>query len=182
MTKPFALWLTGLPASGKSSISKVLLKLLRKRDIDPVILESDTFRKYFTPHTTHSEEDRVLFYQGMVEVASMFLSHDVPVLIDATGNRRVYRASARERFPLFAEVFVDCPLELCMERDPKGIYRKGREGLATTVPGLQTEYEPPLHPEIHIRSDRDDPETAARMILDFLISSEWIPSRKLYRV
>jgi adenylylsulfate kinase len=182
MSKPFTLWMTGLPASGKSSISAVLVAQLRKRNIDPVVLESDVFRKYFTPHATYSEDDRVLFYQGMVEVAAAFVEHDIPVIIDATGNRRAYLAPARERLPVFAEVFVECPLEICVERDPKGIYRKARDGSATTVPGVQAEYEPPLHPEVRIRSDREDPESAARKILDFLISSEWIPSRKLYRV
>lgn len=182
MIRPFVLWLTGLPASGKSSIAAALLALLRKRSVDPAVLESDTFRKYFTPHATHSEEDRVLFYQGIVEVAALLVDRQIPVVIDATGNRRTYRAPARERFPLFAEVLVDCPLEICMERDPKGIYRKGLDGTATTVPGLQAEYEAPLHPELRIRSDRESPDEGARKILDFLISSEWIPSKKLYRV
>jgi adenylylsulfate kinase len=182
MAKPFALWITGLPASGKSSITAALVAALHKRSIDPAVLESDVFRKYFTPHATHSEEDRALFYQGMVEVAGMFVARDLPVIIDATGNRRAYRSPARDRLPVFAEVFVDCPLEVCMARDPKGIYRMAREGGATTVPGLQAEYEPPIHPEVRIRADREDPESAARKIVDFLISSEWIPSRRLYRV
>src|SRR5690349_6700187 len=115
MNKPFVLWITGLPSSGKSTIVAALVRLLRKRDVDPVVLESDVFRKYFTPNATHSEEERILFYQGMVEVAAGFVDHDVPVVIDATGNRRAYRAPARERFPAFAEVFVDCPLERCIE-------------------------------------------------------------------
>ena len=182
MTPPFALWFTGLPASGKSSIAAAVATRLRARGVDPVVLESDVFRRYFTPQSTHSEEDRVHFYGGMVEVAAKFLDHGVPVLIDATGNRRAYRAPARERCSLFAEVFVDCPLEVCIERDPKGIYRKGIAGSAATVPGLQTEYEPPIHPEIHIQSDREDPDEAARKVVDFLIRGEWIPSRKLYRV
>jgi adenylylsulfate kinase len=182
MTTAFALWITGLPASGKSTITAELVDRLRARGVDPVVLESDTFRRYFTPQATHSEEDRVQFYTGIVEIAARFLERGVPVLIDATGNRRAYRAPARERFPLFAEVHVDCPLERCIERDPKGIYRMGLQGTATSVPGLQAEYEPPIHPEVHIRSDREDPPSAARKILDFLILSEWIPSRKLYRV
>jgi len=182
MTEPFTLWLTGLPASGKSSITKVLVRLLHDRDVDPVVLESDTFRKYFTPDATHSEADRVLFYRGMVEVARLFTAHGVPVILDATGNRRSYRAPAREYLAPFAEVLVDCPLEICVQRDPKGIYQKGRSGAATTVPGLQVEYEAPLHPELHLRSDRQDPESAARTVLDFLICSNWIPSKKMYRV
>jgi len=182
MSATFALWLTGLPASGKSTITAELVSRLRARGVDPVVLESDVFRRYFTPHSTHSEEDRIQFYKGIVEMAGRFLEHGVPVLIDATGNRRAYRAPARERFPLFAEVYVDCPLERCMERDPKGIYAMGLQGAATTVPGLQAEYEPPIHPEVHIRADQEDPPSAARKIVDFLILSEWIPSRMLHRV
>lgn len=182
MTTPFTLWITGLPASGKSTITSALRTLLRKRDIDPAVLESDVFRKHFCPHATYSEEDRTLFYQGMVEVARIFIEHSVPVIIDATANRRAYRAPARERFPAFAEVYVECPLEICMARDPKGLYRQARAGTATTVPGVQAEYEPPFHPEVHVHADRENPDEAARKILDFLLQNEWIPSRRLYRV
>lgn len=182
MHPPFALWITGLPASGKSTITAAVVSSLRKRGIHPVVLESDEFRRLFTPNATHSEDDRVHFYQGMVRVAEMFVEHGIPVILDATGNRRAYRAPARERLRVFAEAFVDCPIEMCAARDPKGIYRQGRQGAATAVPGLQVEYEPPYHPEIHIQTDREDPEEAARKILDFLIRSEWIPSRRAYSV
>src|SRR5579864_678572 len=104
MTRPFALWMTGLPSSGKSSITAALVKLLHQRNVDPVVLESDVFRKFFTPHATYSEEDRALFYQGIVNVAEGYLEHDVPVIIDATGNRRAYRELARQRLPVFSEV------------------------------------------------------------------------------
>ena len=182
MKTPFALWITGLPASGKSSITEALVDALNKRGIDPVVLESDAFRKYFSPHSTYSEEDRVLFYRGIVDFAARFVSHGVPVIIDATGNRQAYRQPARERLPRFAEVFVDCPLEVCQSRDPKGIYRKALEGSATTVPGVQAPYEPPIHPEIHLRSDHLEPEDGARRILDFLVMNEWIPARRVQSV
>ena len=181
MEKPFALWITGLPASGKSSIVAALVERLRKRGIDPVVMESDVFRKHFMSQA-YSEEDRVRFYRGLVEVAASFVDRGLSVIIDATGNRRAYRQPARERFPRFAEVYVECPLEVCMSRDPKGIYRKALEGGATTVPGLQTPYEPPIHPDLHLRSDLEEPEESARKILDFLISGEWIPSRRFHRV
>jgi len=179
MKAAFALWLTGLPGSGKSSITAALVAGLRQRGVDPVVLESDVFRAYFTPQATHSEEERVRFYQGMVEVAAKFVERGLPVVIDATGNRRAYREPARDRIPKFAEVFVDCPLEVCMRRDPKGIYRKALEGLATTVPGLQAEYEPPLAPELRIPSDHEDPDEAARQIIDFLVGNGWISPRRI---
>ena len=182
MRTPFVLWVTGLPASGKSSITAAVVEQLQKRGVDPIVLESDTFRKYFTPHTAYSEEDRVLFYRGIVDLATKFVSHDVSVIIDATGNLRSYRQPARDTLARFAEIFIDCPLEVCQSRDPKGIYRKALDGSATTVPGAQAPYEPPIHPEVHIRSDREDPEDAARRILDFLVMNEWIPPRRVQRV
>jgi adenylylsulfate kinase len=182
MKTPFILWITGLPASGKSSITSALVDQLRSRGVDPIVLESDTFRKYFTSHASYSEEDRVLFYRGIVDLAAKLVGHGVPVLIDATGNLRAYRQPARDQLSRFAEVFVDCPLEVCQSRDPKGIYRKALEGSATTVPGAQAPYEPPIHPEVHIRSDHVDPEDAARKILDFLVMNEWIPTRRMQRV
>lgn len=170
MTTPFALWITGLPASGKSTLTAALLTKLRKRSIDPVVLDFDGFRKHFLAATLPSEDDRLRFYRGIVDVAALFLARDIPVIIDATGNRRAYRAAARERLPAFAEVFLDCPLEVCVARDTRGLHPKGAE------------FEPPLHPELRIRTDREDPQEAARKIVDFLIERGWIPSRKLYKV
>ena len=70
------------------------------------------------------------------------------MIFDATANLRRYRDHAREQIPRFLEIYVECPLEVCMSRDPKGIYRAGREGTAKIVPGLQDTYEPPLDPDI----------------------------------
>ncbi len=169
MQTPFALWITGPPGSGKSTIAGALVRMLRRRDVDPAVLDADTFREHFAPHGTPLEEDRVLFYRGMVEVARMFVERNIPVILDATGALRAYRAPGRELLTAFAEVFVDCPAEICAARIPKG----SRDVV---------HYEPPIHPEVRIRSDHEDPESAAKRILDFLIGYEWVPARRAYRV
>ena len=171
MSSPFALWITGPPASGKSSITAALVKELRKRELDPAVLGSDLFRNYFQPQAPAAEEQRLRFYQGMIEIAALLVERGVPVLLDATGSRRAYRAAARERLHPFAEVFIDCPLEVCMARDKSGAYRKG-----------PSDYEPPAHPDLHVKAGEVDPADAAKTIMDFLIVSGWIPARKAYRV
>jgi adenylylsulfate kinase len=176
MPPPFAVWVTGLPASGKSTLTAALVKELRKRGIDPAVLESDAFRKVLGPSLTHDAPDRDRFYEALVYVGGLLFDRGVPVLFDATANRRAYRQRARDRFPRFVEVFVDCPIDVCMERDPKGIYRRAKEGTARAVPGLQAPYEPPERPDVHVRGDREDPESAARRVLDVLIESGFVPA------
>jgi adenylylsulfate kinase len=91
------------------------------------------------------------------------------VIFDATANRRSYRDRARQQIPRFVEVFVDCPLAICIQRDPKGIYRKARTGEATHVPGLQAVYEPPNCPDVVIHGDSDNPGDATGRVIEVLI-------------
>jgi adenylylsulfate kinase-like enzyme len=76
--------------------------------------------------------------------------------------------------PKFVEILVECPLETCIRRDPKGIYRKAREGEASHVPGLQTAYEPPETPDLVVRGDRDDPADAARNVINLLVQKGYV--------
>src|SRR5690348_5615091 len=119
----FGIWITGLPASGKSTLTAALKERLRACGVDVAVLESDTLRKTFTPHPRHDEEERDTFYQQLADVGVLLTAQGVPVIFDATANRRAYRERARRNIPHFLEIYVDCPLATCMARDPKGIYR-----------------------------------------------------------
>lgn len=170
----FAVWITGLPASGKSTLARALAEELEKRGTRACILESDALRKILTPVPAYDESERETFYGAVAHFAAMLVDHGVPVLIDATGNRRAYRDRARERIPNFLEVYVECPLSVCVSRDPKGIYRRGIEGTAPDVPGLTAEYEPPLLPDLTIPGEREDPAEAAREIAETLAARGWL--------
>lgn len=161
----FAVWITGLPASGKSTIAAKLIAQLSDRGVDVALLESDELRTIFTPHPRYDPEERDIFYRQMVYVGVLLTQHGVPVIFDATANRRVYRDWARQQISKFVEAYVECPLATCMGRDPKGIYRRAREGEAQTVPGLQTTYEVPEKPEVVLHGDRDTPEDAAGRVI-----------------
>ena len=161
----FAVWITGLPSSGKSTITHALVEALSARRVDVAVLESDTLRHVLTPHPTYSEEERDTFYRAMACIGALLVAHGVPVVFDATANRRRYRAAARMAIRRFIEVYVECPLEVCLARDVKGIYRQAQSGEASTVPGAQASYEPPEHPDLVVSGQDAAPRAAARRIV-----------------
>jgi adenylylsulfate kinase len=161
-------WITGLPASGKSTLTAELARQIRQLGIEVTVLESDALRKVFSSQPHYDEQDREYFYGSLAFIGRVLTEHGICVIFDATANRRSYRDRARRQIPRFIEVFVDCPLETCIIRDPKGIYRMAREGQAIQVPGVQAVYEPPEKPEIVIHGDRDEPEKAASRVVDLL--------------
>lgn len=171
MKTPFAIWITGLPASGKTTIRKALVKRLNDTGISVQVIESDELRKIITPKPSYRLEERDNFYRTMVYIGELLVRNGVNVIFDATANKRLYRDNARGAITNFVEVFVKCPLAVCMQRDPKGVYKKAKEGKASTVPGLQELYEEPLNPEIIVESDKEDSEAAAEKIFQFLMRS-----------
>jgi adenylylsulfate kinase len=161
----FAVWLTGLPASGKSTLASHLSAQLAACGARPAVLESDAWRRVLTPEATYGEREREVFYGALLHIGRLLVAHGVPVIFDATANRRAYREEARRTIRRFLEVHVDCPLATCVARDHKGTYRKARTGRSATVPGLQSAYEPPRRPDVVVHGDRDDPGAAARRIV-----------------
>lgn len=164
----FALWLTGLPASGKSSIARVLASSLEQHGFPFEVLESDEARRFLTPTPTYEGGERDLFYRALVFCGVRLYRHGVSVVFDATANRRVYRDLARQEVGSLVEVFVECPLDVCMRRDKKGTYEKGRAGVSSSVPGLGDPYEPPLSPDLRIDSASGSPEQGASRIMALL--------------
>lgn len=167
---PFAVWITGLPASGKSSIVERLTPKLQALGLGAEVLESDAVRRILTPDASYSTEERELFYRALAFMGSRLIAHGVNVIFDATASRRAYREFARTLIPHLLEVSIECPLEVCMQRDKKGTYRRGLEGKSTTVPGLQVPYEAPLSPNLSIDTTLVSPETAAEQIFALIRS------------
>ena len=174
MEAGFAVWITGLPASGKSTVSSALEKELASLGVNVAVLESDALRKVFTPNPRYDEEERDLFYGAVAHVGRILTEHGVSVIFDATANRRAYRDRARREIARYLEVFVDCPLAVCMARDPKGIYRRGKEGSAAGVPGLTADYEPPTAPDVVVRGETEAPEVTAHRIVRKLIEKRYV--------
>jgi adenylylsulfate kinase len=152
-----ALWITGLPGSGKSTVADAL----KNTHPEFTILRMDELRKVVTPEPTYSDSEREIVYRALVFLAKKLTELGHHVAIDATGNLRRWRDLARGIIPKYIEVYLRCPLELCMKREklrlerreaPKDIYKKGTEGWP--VPGMVVPYEEPLSPEIVIDTDK----------------------------
>ncbi len=152
-----AIWITGLSGSGKSTVADAL----KKAYPEFIILRMDEMRKVVTPEPTYSDSEREIIYRSLVYLAKTLteLGHDV--IIDATGNLRRWRELARQLISGYIEVYLRCPIELCIEREkqrleaheaPKDIYKKGAAGWP--VPGMIVPYEEPLNPEITIDTDK----------------------------
>jgi adenylylsulfate kinase len=164
----FALWLTGLPSSGKTTLARVVAGVLREQDVGVQVLDSDHLREVLTPEPTYSSEERDWFYQVMVYVGQLLTGNGVNVIFAATAHRRCYRERARETMERFEEIYVECSLETCMSRDRKGIYQKALAGQAKSVPGLQVIYEPPQTPLLVVDTERYSAEECVRQIVDRL--------------
>jgi len=174
----WCVWVTGLPGSGKSVVSEALHSLLERKGIHAQILASDALRKVLTPKPTYSLEERDIVYATLVYIAKLLTKNGVNVIIDATGNLRRYRENARKQITRFMEAYLECPLEVCFQREskrgktyeaPKQIYAKALEGKAPTVPGVGQPYEPPLNPEITLDTTKFTPKECAEKIFEIIL-------------
>jgi adenylylsulfate kinase len=161
----FAIWLTGLPSSGKTTLAHALSILLNERGIAVQILDSDELRRRLTPTPTYSAEERDWFYDIITFLAELLAANGVNVLIAATASRRAYRQAARERIGRFAEVHVECPPEVCRARDPKGLWERVDRGEITNLPGADAPYEAPDAPVARVDTACCSAAEAARRIL-----------------
>jgi adenylylsulfate kinase len=172
--KGFAIWVTGLPASGKSVLTAALIRRLEDRNVQSAVLESDTLRKMFSAEPRYDEQEREYFYGSIAFIGKVLTDHGITVIFDATANKRAWRDRARQEIPQFLEVYVDTPLEVSMQRDPKGIYRKALSGEASHVPGIQAEYEAPLKPDVVVHGEKEIPEDSSQRIVRVLEERGWI--------
>jgi adenylylsulfate kinase len=169
----WAIWITGLPGSGKSAVARAAIADLAARGDRVLHLEMDQVRKSLTPVPTYDDQEREVVYRALVVIARVLTGTGLPVLIDATAHRRAWRDLARAMIVPFAEVQLVCPLAVARERErtraaghhPRAIYaRAGRSG--ATVPGVDVAYEPALAPELTIDTVHDTVSAAATQVAD----------------
>ncbi|HYD48805.1 MAG TPA: adenylyl-sulfate kinase [Terriglobales bacterium] len=171
------LWMTGLPASGKSTLAVALEKVLLERRIHAYVLDGDNIRHGLNRDLGFSPEDRVENIRRIGEVAKLFTDAGV---VNVTAFISPYRAD-RERVRAlmkkgqFIEVFVSCSVAECERRDPKGHYKKARAGEIKEFTGISAPYEEPLSPEIVVSTDRQSEAECLAQIVAYLEAKDLIP-------
>jgi bifunctional enzyme CysN/CysC len=165
--RPATVWFTGLPSAGKSTILNIVEQKLSLRGIHTYALDGDNMRLGLNRDLGFTEADRVENVRRAGEVARLMVDAGLVVLCAFVSPFRNERQSVRERHEPgeFLEVFVDTPLAICEERDPKGLYAKARAGKAFHVTGIDSPYEPPLEPEIRLHTEQGSPEEMAEQVI-----------------
>jgi adenylylsulfate kinase len=159
------LWFTGLAGSGKSTIASVVQAMLAERDLPVENLDADEVRQNLSPNLGFSLEARDENTKRLAWMGKMLSKHGVNVVIAAVATLRKFRDRAREMCPHFVEVYVYCPLEVCQERDPKGLYARRARGEINDVDGIDIPYEEPLNAEVVIDTSTTDVEACAKAVI-----------------
>jgi bifunctional enzyme CysN/CysC len=167
LQKPVCLWFTGLSASGKSTIANLLEERLVASGKHTCILDGDNIRRGLNCDLGFSEADRVENIRRVTEVARLMVDAGLIVMVSFISPFRTGRETARSRFEPneFFEIFVDAPLAECERRDPKGLYAKARRGELANFTGIDSAYEPPVAPEIYLKTATQSPEECVDRIL-----------------
>jgi len=168
----FTLWLTGLSGSGKSTLTGHLARLFRERGYRVELLDGDEVRTHLSKGLTFSKEDRDINVRRIGYVARLLARNDVIALTAAISPyqdvRNEIRAEHQSDSVPFVEVYAQAAVEALAERDVKGLYKKALAGEIPHFTGVSDPYEPPVHPEITVRTDRDTVEQSLEQILDEL--------------
>jgi adenylylsulfate kinase len=159
-------WVTGLPASGKSTFARRLRDRLRAAGVAAAVLDGDAVRSALVPAPGYDPAGRAAFYETLGNLAVALAGEGLVAIVAATAHRRAFRDRVRARLssgagpgevgPRFVEVLVDVPPDVCAARDPKGLWARARAGEAPELPGGAIAYERPLAPEVVARGGEDD--------------------------
>jgi bifunctional enzyme CysN/CysC len=168
-TRGAIVWFTGLPGSGKTTIAAGVAERLSASGIEIEHLDGDEFRKAFGHDLGFTAEDRTTNIQRAAQVAGLLVKHRVVVLASFVSPARSHRALVKKSAPDVLEVFVNAPLEVCMERDPKGLYREAKAGGRPLFTGVGDSYEPPDHPDLELRTDQISIDEAVNAVLQALM-------------
>ena len=163
------IWLTGLSAAGKTTLGRAICADLRALGYRVDQLDGDEIRRDLSSDLGFSAADRDENVRRIGQFAHMLAGQGLIVVVSAMSPFRQARARVRDLIPNFIEVYVNAPLEICSKRDRKDLYQRARGGQLRDVPGVDLPYEPPYHPQIECRTDRETVEESVQKILAYVL-------------
>ena len=164
----FTAWFTGIPCSGKTTIADRVAEILREKGYKVERLDGDIVRKGLTSDLGFSKEDRDENIKRVTFVAKLLTRNGVAVLATFVSPYRERRAKTRQEIGSFVEVYTRCPVEVCMERDVKGMYEKALAGEIKNFTGVDDPYEEPENPELILDTDKESIDECAQRVLEKL--------------
>jgi adenylyl-sulfate kinase len=164
----FVLWFTGPPGAGKTTLAEKIKAIFAESGRNIEILDGDEIRKGLSKDLGFSKEDREKHNERVIFVAKLLSRNGVITLVPLISPYREVRDKARREITNFIEIYVKCPLDILIKRDPKGLYKKALAGEITNLTGLQDPYEEPLSPEIILDTNAETVEESTTKIVDYL--------------
>jgi adenylyl-sulfate kinase len=161
---PAVIWITGLPAAGKTTLAQRIQATLRAQSVPVVVLDGDDLRRTVNADLGYGEEARHENVRRIGEIARVLVAQSFTVVVACISPFRAQRDALRRTFPegQFVEVFADTPIEVCQQRDPKGLYRRAAAGALRQMTGVDAGYEAPFNPELVFKPDGFDEEEFLR--------------------
>ena len=174
----FTLWFTGLSGAGKTTIAEIVEKELRERGRRVEVLDGDIVRTNLSKGLTFSREDRNTNVLRIGFVANLLTRNGVGVIVSAISPFKDARDQVRRRIIDFVEVFVDAPLEVCAERDVKGLYKKAFSGEIPQFTGVSDPYEAPNAPDLVLKTAEEEPHESAQRVIEKLEFFGYLPTER----
>lgn len=174
----FTLWFTGLSGAGKTTITDIVEKELRHQQVPIEVLDGDVVRTNLSKGLGFSREDRDTNVLRIGFVADLLTRNGIGVIVSAISPYKEARDQVRRNVGDFVEVFVDAPVEVCAERDVKGLYAKAYSGEIPEFTGVSDPYEAPAAPELHLHTDQEDVEESAQKVTDKLVELDYLERAK----
>jgi adenylylsulfate kinase len=168
MHEGFCIWLTGLSASGKTTLARLLEQALVNRGCKVEVLDGDVVRTNLSKGLGFSRADRETNLRRIAFVASLLVRHGVVVIVSAITPYQSIRTEVRNTIGEFVEVFLNCPLEICLQRDPKGLYRKALAGEIEFFTGITDPFETPQDQDIEVWTHLESPQRCLAKVVDWL--------------
>lgn len=169
MTIGCVVWLTGLPGAGKTTVARILESRIRNLGLNVEVLDGDEVRRNLSPELGFSKQDRQTHAKRVVYISKLLSRNSIITIVSLISPFREFRQYARNTVGRnFIEVWVKASSETCSKRDPKGLYRKAKEGKILDLTGVQEPYEEPLNPELILDTENETADESANKVMTYL--------------